>query len=102
MRLFQAVISCLLLLITLLLLVVVFPASPLIIAGWAICFAGWLFLAFRKSLKGKIFWLSASGIILVNIFLTNHVYTTLLQYQAGSQLGRFIRIHAIKGNEVAQ
>ena len=102
MRRFQAIISCLLLLVTLLLLTVVFPASPLVIVAWGVCFATWLFLAFRRSLKGKIFWLSAAGMILVNIFLNNHVYPSLLQYQAGSQLGRFIHSRSIKGNEIAQ
>jgi len=51
-------------------------------------------------LKGKIFWLSASGMIIINIFLTNHLYTTLLQYQAGSQAGRFIYSHSIPANDV--
>lgn len=102
MRRFQAVISCLLLLVTLLLLVVVFPAPPVMISLWVVCFGTWIFLALRKNLKGKIFWLSAAAMILVNIFLNNHVYPSLLQYQAGSQLGRFIRPLAINEKDIAQ
>jgi len=102
MRRFQAVISCLLLLVALLLLIVVFPAPPFMIAVWGVCFAIWLFLAFHKTLKGKIFWLSAAGMILVNIFLNNHIYPSLLQYQAGSQLGRFIRPLSINEKDIAQ
>ncbi|MCW3120717.1 MAG: family glycosyltransferase, 4-amino-4-deoxy-L-arabinose transferase [Flavipsychrobacter sp.] len=102
MRRFQFVISCLLLLVALLLLVVVFPAHPFFIVLWIVCFCGWLFLALRRSLTGRIFWVSASAMIIANIFLNNHVYPSLLQYQVGSQLGKYIYSLHLKGDDVAQ
>jgi len=99
---FQAVLMCLVLLVALILIVYIFPATPLIIAVWAACFIFWLYLAFRRSLNGKLLWLSATAMIVANIFLTNHVYVELLQYQAGSQVGRYIHTHSINTDEIAQ
>ncbi len=100
MQPFQVVISFLLLVASLALMVYVFPQKPLVIAVWVVFFIGWLFIAFRRSLKGKIFWLTAAAIIIVNVFLNNIVYPSLLQYQAGSQLGRFIYKNAIPVNKI--
>jgi len=93
-------ISSLLLLAALALIVYVFPAGFLTIAAWCAGFMLWLYLAFHKKLKGKIFWLPAIGMVIVNIFLTNHVYPTLLTYQAGSQLGRGIKYRSIPSDSV--
>ncbi len=90
MRPLQVAVSFLLLIASLVLMVYVFPQKPMIIVVWFAFFAGWLFIALRKSLKGKIFWLTASAIIIVNVFLNNVVYPALLQYQVGSQVGRYI------------
>lgn len=100
MKPFQITITTLLLLASLALITYVFPSSVLFVAGWVVCFAGWLYLAFRKQLIGKFFWLSASGIIIVNIFLTNHLYYTLLHYQVGSQIGRYIYKQAIPEKDI--
>ncbi len=102
MQHFQAVMMCLILIVTLVLITYIFPAPPLVILAWVVAFIFWIYLAFRKSLTGKIFWLSVSGMIIVNIFLTNHVYYTLLQYQAGSQAGRYIRSQSIRPDEIAE
>ena len=101
MQPFQVTISFILLVASLILMVYVFPQKPLIIVGWAAFFVGWLFIAFRRSLKGKIFWLTASAMIIVNVFLNNVVYPTLLQYQMSSQVGRFIHKNNIPTNEIA-
>jgi 4-amino-4-deoxy-L-arabinose transferase-like glycosyltransferase len=101
-RSFQAIISGLLLFACLGLITIVFPASPLYIMFWAASVIFWLYLVFTKSLKGKILWLSASAMIIINIFLNNHVYPTLLQYQAGSQAGRYIHAQSIPSSEIAQ
>ena len=102
MRSFQVVISCLLLLAVLGLITYVFPANLLFMLAWLAGFIAWLYTAFSKPLKGKLFWLSAGAMIIVNFFLTNHVYYTLLQYQCGSQAGRYIHSQSILPDEIAQ
>ncbi len=101
MQPFQIVVSFLLLVAVLMLMVYAFPQKPIVIVVWAACFAGWLIIAFRRSLKGKIFWLTACAIIIVNVFLTNVVYPELLQYQVGSQAGRFINKNNIPVDNVS-
>jgi len=96
------VIVLLLFLVTLLMLTVVFPAGAVGIILWVIAFATWLFIWLRrKKLKGKILWICASGIVLINIFVTNHFYYHLLQYQLGSQVGRYIKTQNIPGDSIA-
>src|SRR5205823_3288869 len=91
----------LLLLVALLaLLVVAFPAPPLVLAGWAVCFAVWVYLAFRKRFAGKMFWLPAAGMIILNIFIANYVYVKLLGFEAGAEAGRYIRANNIGTNDI--
>jgi 4-amino-4-deoxy-L-arabinose transferase-like glycosyltransferase len=97
---FHFCLSLLLLLITLVLITYVFPAHPIIIAVWMVGLGIWLYVAINKKVEGKAFWLPATAMILINFFLTNQVYTALLQYQAGSQAGRYIYQHAIPANDV--
>ncbi|MFI5195966.1 MAG: ArnT family glycosyltransferase [Chitinophagales bacterium] len=101
MKPFQAVITSLLLLVVVVLMVYVFPAPVLVIAAWVFCFIIWFYLAFRRSLKGKLLWLPAAGLIIANIFLSNYIYPTLLQYQVGSQVGRYINEQSIPPGAVA-
>jgi hypothetical protein len=54
-----------------------------------------------KKIKEKMFWASASAIVLANIFLTHHFYYNLLHYQVGSQVGRYIAENKIDANVVA-
>jgi len=88
---FLTVISFLLLLLILALILYVFPAHPVYILIWCLACITWVYLAFLKNLNGKLLWLSASSMIVINIFLTLHVYPSLLQYQVGSVVGKFIR-----------
>ena len=101
MQSFQVTISVLLLIAVAILITYVFPQHPVVIGVWVVLFIMWLYLAFKKSLKGKIFWLTACAIIIVNVFLTNAVYTTLLKYQVGSQAGRYIYKSNIPASAVA-
>ncbi len=100
MQPFHIAISFLLLAASLILMVYAFPQRPFVLAAWAAGFAAWLFIAFRKTLKGKIFWLTAGAMIIVNVFLTNVVYHDLLRYQVGSQVGRYIHDNAINPADV--
>ena len=99
-RPFQAVLISLVFIVALLLIVRVFPAHTVVIAGFGACLVCWLYLAFHKKLQGKLLWLSAGGFIMVNIFLTNQVYSSLLTYQVGSMTGKYIHAHAIPPADV--
>lgn len=96
----QVGIVTLLFLTTLLLITYVFPAGPIVIIAWVVCAALLLYVAFNKAIKGKILWLSAACIIMVNIFLTNHVYYNLLKYEVGTQVGRYVYNHNIPADNM--
>ena len=87
----HAIISPLLQLVTLVLIAYAFPGGVGWIAAWVAGFGLWLYLAFNKNLTAKMLWLPASAMIIANIFLTNQVYYTLLDYQAGSHVGKYIK-----------
>jgi hypothetical protein len=90
MNVVQVVISALLLIAALLTFTVVFKGAVWTYIVWLAGVVFWCWLAFSKGIGGKMLWLSATAIIIANIFMTNHFYYNLLKYQAGSQLGRII------------
>ncbi len=95
----QTGMSALLFVGVLLILTIVFPTGWLGIALWAVAVMIWLFITFRKGLATtRMLRTSVVAMLLVNAFLTNHFYYRLLAYQAGSQVGRFIRDHDIPAN----
>ncbi len=95
----QYMVSALVFVAILLVLTIVFPMGTLGIGLWALALTAWLLITLNKNLRGKMFWTGAVSIIIVNIFLTHHFYATLLQYQLGSQAGRYIRAH-LPANQV--
>lgn len=88
---FQCGIAFLIMIVSLLPIVIVFPNNRAMLIIWIFAMAMWFFIAFNRNVKAKLFWLSAAAIILANIFITHHFYHNLLNYQLGSQLGRYIR-----------
>ncbi|MBX2905104.1 MAG: glycosyltransferase family 39 protein [Taibaiella sp.] len=78
----------------------VFDGGVLVLTLWAIGLAFWLYLLFNKKLTGKLLMLPAIGIIIVNAFLTNVFYYHLMQYQVGSQVGRYIKTSGIPTKDV--
>ncbi len=100
MKPFHTVISALLMVTVLALITFAFPASLVVIAAWGLCVIGWLYLAVRRSLQGKLLWSSAMVMVIANVFLTNHVYATLLRYQVGSEVGRYIHDNNIPTQQV--
>jgi len=74
----------------LVLITYIFPSGIFAIVIWILSFAAWLYIAFKKNIPGKMLWVAASGMMFLNIFVTHFFYAPLLQYQMGSQLGRFI------------
>jgi hypothetical protein len=94
-------VSILIFVAILLVLLLVFPFGPLGIALWLLMVAAWaFFFILNKRLKGKMFWTGVAAIVMANIFLTHHFYYKLLQYQLGSQVGRYISQKNIPANEV--
>jgi len=79
----------------------VFDGGVLVLTLWAIGLAFWLYLLFSKKLSGKLLMLPAVGIVIVNVFLTNVFYYQLMQYQVGSQVGKYIRAAGIPTKDVA-
>jgi 4-amino-4-deoxy-L-arabinose transferase-like glycosyltransferase len=96
----QTVVGLLILLVTFVLIVYVFPAPAFYIVAWVAGFIFWMWLAFKRSLQGKMLWLSAASMVIANIFLTNQVYYTLLQYQVGSQVGKYVRAYNIPSSDL--
>jgi hypothetical protein len=97
----HAIITMLLLIVSLVLITYIFPADVPLYTLWIAFVAVWLYVALKKDLRGKLLWLPAAAMIIVNFFATNHLYTTLLGYQAGSQTGRYIHDHSIAPADVA-
>ena len=96
------VISCGLIMASLALITYVFPAHPLMIGAWFVGFGIWLYLAIKKDLKGKILWLPVTAMIVANVFVSNHLYPSLLQYQLGSSIGRYIYNSSIPPDDIAK
>jgi 4-amino-4-deoxy-L-arabinose transferase-like glycosyltransferase len=96
----QIVISALLLAAALLVISTVFPSGVVGYLLWVVALVIWLF-TFRKSARvSRFFYMSVAGIMLANVFLTHYFYRNLLQFQAGSQMGRFISKNKIDPTQV--
>ena len=93
-------ISGLLFLGLLLILTVVFPEYKLWVIAWAVGLALWWWLVSSKGPKGKILWGGAAAMLIINVFLTHIFYYRLLQYQVGTQVGRYIHNNNISANDV--
>ena len=78
----------------------VFPSGVVAVGLWFVGLVLWCYLALSRKLEGKLLWLPAIGMIIANVFLTNCLYYTLLQYQVGNTAGRFIKQQHIPTNEV--
>lgn len=99
---FQWVVSFLLMIGSLLVVTFVFPGGVLWISLWVLAIAMLLFLAFKKNLQPKMFWLSAAAIMLTNFFLTNHFYYNLMDYQLGNQMAEYIKLEDIPASDIIQ
>lgn len=96
----QWAVSFLLVAVTLLIVAYVFPAGPLWIAVWAVVAAVLLYIAFNKSIKPKMFWLSVAAIICSNIMLTHVFYYRLMDYQLGNVMAEYIEEEKIPASEI--
>lgn len=82
----------------LLTLTIVFPAGWQGIVLWLIALGIWLAVTIRSGKRWRILWTSVAAMILANCFLSHHFYYRLFEYQAGSQIGRYIYRHNIPAN----
>lgn len=96
----MSIIIFLLFMAILLLITYIFPSGTLAIILWVLSFITWLYLVFKKNIQGKMVWVSAAGMMLLNIFVTHFFYYHLLQYQLGSQLGRYIKKENIPADKI--
>lgn len=99
---FQWVVSFLLMIGSLLVVTFVFPGGVLWISLWVVAIAILLFLAFKKGVQPKMFWLSVAAIMLTNFFLTNHFYYNLMDYQLGNQMAEYIQQENIPAQDIVQ
>ena len=81
----------LVLIIVLVLIMFIFRSGLLPLMMWSSCAVMWVYFACSKQLPAKVFWLPVIAMMITNVFITNFVYPALLQYQLGSQVGRFIQ-----------
>lgn len=96
----QWAISFLVLVAALLVVVYVFPGGALWMIAWAAALAILLYVAFSKTIKPKMFWLSVAAMMLANIFLTHRFYYKLTDYQLGNQVAAYIEQKNIPTGEI--
>ncbi|MGN6567441.1 MAG: ArnT family glycosyltransferase [Flavipsychrobacter sp.] len=96
----QTVIAALLFIGALLTVTYVFHLGVTPVIIWAVSLVIWLYITFKKQLPGKLLWISAAGILLVNILLTNFFYYNLLKYEVGATAGRYIKTQNINADKV--
>lgn len=83
-----------------LILTIVFPGN---ISGIIFCLTGiiiWGYLL-RKSMPGKVLWISVCGMLIVNAVMSCHFYPSLLEYQASSKTGEYIKAHNLPKDSTA-
>lgn len=73
----------------------VFKGGIVVMLLWGVCMVIWLYMVFSKKVEGKLLWLPAAGMVMVNLLLTNFFYVPLLDYQMGSQVGRYLHENKI-------
>jgi 4-amino-4-deoxy-L-arabinose transferase-like glycosyltransferase len=94
------IIFALLWILLLVLLIYCLPASTWAIITACASFCVFIILFLRKNVKHYIIYLSLFTIIGLNVFVSLSVYPSLLQYQAGSNIGNWLNKHNIPKNNV--
>lgn len=99
LRPFIMSISVLIIALVLLLITYVFPSGMLAIALWITGAAIIGYVAFIRKPAGRLLLIPAITMIVANVFITNFLYYTLLQYQVGSQIGRYVHDNHISSHD---
>lgn len=95
MRPVMVVVPALMFVGVLLILSVTFPAGGLWFAALFLAVAVWVWFTRKSAPAHMLFMPAAMGMILVNVFLTHYFYFELMKFQAGTQVGKFIRAENI-------
>ena len=96
---FYVVLTGLLLVAMVVLITWSFPAGIYVIIVCVFCIGIWLRVVFYRN-NEKLLSVTVVGMLIVNVFLTNHVYKPLLGYQVGNMAGRYVREHNIDAKEI--
>ncbi len=97
----MVVVPVLLLTGVLLILTLTFPAGWLWLFLWIAGVPVWFLFAVRNGGSNQIIFLpAATGMILVNFFLTHYFYFELMKFQAGTQAGKFIYANDISAERI--
>ncbi len=83
----------------LLIIVFVFPAGWAVLGLWIAAVCIWIALLLRRY-PGRILWISAGTMIMINVFVTNFFYRPLMQYQLGSSVGKFLKRQGAREGQV--
>jgi 4-amino-4-deoxy-L-arabinose transferase-like glycosyltransferase len=83
-------ISILLLIASIILITYIFPSGVFPVILWIALAALWVYLAMKKEIAARFFMLMAAAMIIANVFVSGYVYPSLLNYQLGSHVGRYI------------
>jgi 4-amino-4-deoxy-L-arabinose transferase-like glycosyltransferase len=83
----------------LLIVTFVFPAGWAVLALWLAAVCIWIALVVRRY-PGRILWISAGTMILINVFVTNFFYYPLMGYQLGNTVGKYLKARGAKEGEV--
>lgn len=78
----------------------VFPASGGMNIFLLACLMLCGFIIFNKKVQPKVFWVGAVTIMYANIFLTNHFYYKLMDYQLGNQMADYLHEEKIPAADV--
>jgi 4-amino-4-deoxy-L-arabinose transferase-like glycosyltransferase len=92
--------SGLLLVAALVLMVASFAAPAVFVIVWVVLALLWLYLLFKKTLPAKIVWLQVAAMLVVNLCLSSYIYPSLLRYEVGAQVGRYISDNHIDPGQV--
>lgn len=84
----------------LLILLLVFPAPWYWLLLCGLSLSIYFFVVLRNKNKGQLVWAGAVAMILINVFLTHHFYYTLMQYQVGIVVGKYIRKKDIPNDRI--
>lgn len=95
----QYVVLFILIVAALMIAVYVFPGGLPPVVLWSVLFIllAWYFLRYKE--KDKVVMVSFAAMIFINIFLTNYLYTPLLRYQMGSQIGQYLKSNNIPNDK---
>jgi 4-amino-4-deoxy-L-arabinose transferase-like glycosyltransferase len=84
------IVSAILAVVVLGIVAYIFPSGPVAIGLWVVGIGVLCYMFFVRKVAGRLLLVPAAVMIFANVFVTNFMYYNLLQYQVGSQMGKYI------------